>query len=106
MARLFAYGTLKDKDIQENIFGRSLTGTPETLLGYSVNTIKIEEEFGVETYPIITPTDDASDKIEGIVYELTNKDLELADTYEGKYYRRIEVQLQSKEKVWVYSAVN
>jgi gamma-glutamylcyclotransferase (GGCT)/AIG2-like uncharacterized protein YtfP len=106
MAKLFAYGTLREKDIQENIFGRSLTGIPETLLGYSVYTIKIEEEFGVETYPIITPTNDTADKIEGIVYELTEKDLELADTYEGKYYRRIEVQLQSKEKVWVFSAVN
>jgi hypothetical protein len=53
MAKLFAYGTLKEKDIQENIFGRSLTGT-QTLLGYSVQ-IEIEEEFGMETYPI-TPT--------------------------------------------------
>lgn len=106
MAKLFAYGTLKEKDIQENIFGRSLTGIGETLLGYSVKSIQIEEEFGVETYPIITPTNDASDRIEGIVFELTPKDLELADTYEGKYYRRIEVLLQTKEKVWVYSAVN
>lgn len=106
MAKLFAYGTLKEKDIQENIFGRSLKGIPETLLGYIVQTIQIEEEFGVETYPIITPTDLPEDAIEGIVYELSEKELELADTYEGKYYRRIEVQLQSQEKVWVYSAVN
>lgn len=106
MAKLFAYGTLKEKDVQENIFGRSLTGTPETLLGYSVQTIQIEEEFGVETYPIITPTNDLSDSIEGVVFELSQRDLELADTYEGKYYRRIEVQLQSKTKVWVYSAIN
>lgn len=106
MAKLFAYGTLKEKDIQENVFGRSLTGTPETLLGYTVQTIQIEEEFGVETYPIIIPTDLPEDAIDGIVYVLSEKDLELADTYEGKYYRRIEVQLQSKEKVWVYSAVN
>lgn len=105
MAKLFAYGTLKEKDIQENIFGRSLAGTPETLLGYSVQKIEIEEEFGMETYPIITPTNDAIDSITGIVYELSQKDLELADTYEGKYYQRIEVQLQSKEKVWVYSAI-
>jgi hypothetical protein len=64
MAKLFAYGTLKEKDIQENIFGRSLTGT-QTLLGYSVH-IEIEEEFGMETYPI-TPTNDAIDSIKGIV---------------------------------------
>jgi hypothetical protein len=51
----------------------------------------------LETYPIITPTNNALDSIDGIVYELTQKDLELADTYEGKYHRRIEV-LQSKER--------
>jgi hypothetical protein len=45
----------------------------QTLLGYSVQKIEIEEEFGMETYPIITPTNDAIDSISGIVYELSQK---------------------------------
>ena len=53
MEKLFAYGTLKDKDIQETIFGRILTGTPDTLTGYTIQEIAIEEEFGMECYPIM-----------------------------------------------------
>lgn len=104
MEKLFAYGTLKDKDIQEDIFGRILNGVPETLMGYVVKEILIEEEFGMEPYPIIAPTQNNDDTIEGIVYDLTEKELQLADTYEGSHYKRVEVQLQSKEVAWAYSA--
>ncbi|TRW97965.1 gamma-glutamylcyclotransferase family protein [Flavobacterium gawalongense] len=104
MEQLFAYGTLKDKDIQETIFGRILKGVPETLVGYVVNVIHIEEEFGVEQYPIITPTENQQDTINGILYELTEEQLQQADTYEGIHYKRIQVQLQSNQTAWVYSA--
>lgn len=104
MEKLFAYGSLKDVEVQEKIFGRLLSGTPETLMGYVITEIQIEEEFGMEPYPIIEPTQDSTNTISGIVYDLTPQELQLADTYEGKFYRRIEVKLQSNEVVWVYSA--
>ena len=104
MEKLFAYGTLKDKDIQETIFGRILTGTPDTLIGYGIKEIAIEEEFGIAHYPIITATHNPENRIDGILYELTEKELQLADTYEGLHYKRIEVELHSNEIVWVYSA--
>jgi hypothetical protein len=88
-------GTLKDKDIQENILVEVLW-YPETFTWYSVHTIQIEEEF-VETYPIITPTNNSLDCIDGIT-ELTQKDLELADTYEGKYHRRIGYYYNPKKR--------
>ena len=53
MENLFAYGTLKDKEIQDTIFGRVLIGTDDKLIGYAVKKIQIEEEFGVIQYPII-----------------------------------------------------
>jgi gamma-glutamylcyclotransferase (GGCT)/AIG2-like uncharacterized protein YtfP len=104
MEKLFAYGTLKDKEVQETIFGRILQGIPETLLGYVVKEIQIEEEFGLEPYPIIVETLNQENKISGILYELTEEQLQKADTYEGKYYRRIQVKLQSNQMAWVYSA--
>jgi gamma-glutamylcyclotransferase (GGCT)/AIG2-like uncharacterized protein YtfP len=104
MEKLFAYGTLKDKDIQETIFGRILTGTPDTLTGYTIQEITIEEEFGMANYPIITATHNPEDRINGILYVLSEKELQLADTYEGLHYKRIEVALHSNEIVWVYSA--
>ena len=104
MEKLFAYGTLKDKDIQETIFGRILTGTPDTLTGYAIQEITIEEEFGIIQYPIIAQTQNPEDSIDGICYQLSERDLELADKYEGMHYKRIKVQLHSNETVWVYSA--
>ena len=104
MEQLFAYGTLKEKDIQETIFGRILKGTPETLVGYVINQIHIEEEFGVAQYPIITPTHNPEDTISGMLYDLTEAQLQLADTYEGLHYKRIQVQLQSEQTAWVSSA--
>ena len=46
MIKLFTYGTLQHEDVQENLFGRVLKGTPEKLIGYVLKRIQIEEEFG------------------------------------------------------------
>lgn len=104
MENLFAYGSLKDKEIQENIFGRVLEGTRDKLNGYIKKVIHIEEEFGLTPYPIITATQNPGDSIKGILYQLTQRELQLADTYEGIHYKRIKVELHSNEIVWVYSA--
>ncbi len=53
---------------------------------------------------LLQPTNNNEDTIDGMFYELTVQELQLADTYEGKYYKRIEVQLQSNEVAWAYSA--
>lgn len=105
MDKLFAYGSLKEPEIQQNIFGRTLKGENDCLVGYVVNEIKIEEEFGMATYPIITQTEVDQDRINGVVYEVSAADLHNADTYEGKLYKRIEVLLESKEVAWTYTSV-
>jgi gamma-glutamylcyclotransferase (GGCT)/AIG2-like uncharacterized protein YtfP len=104
MENLFAYGSLREEEVQKTVFGRILKGVPEKLTGYAVKQIEIEEEFGIETYPIIVPSEDNEDAIHGIVYELTLEELSLSDTYEGNSYTRIEVPLPSKQIVWAYSA--
>ena len=103
MENLLAYGTLKDKEIQEKIFGRVLKGTPDKLIGYSLSRIPIEEEFGIIHYPIIKQTQNPEDSIDGICYQLNDRDLELADKYEGMHYKRIKVQLHSNQIAWVFS---
>lgn len=104
MEKLFAYGSLRKKDIQETIFGRILKGTPDKLIGYTVQEINIEEEFGIVQYPIIVATQNSTDCIDGIFYELSPKEIQLADQYEGMHYKRIQVELKSNEIVWVYTA--
>jgi gamma-glutamylcyclotransferase (GGCT)/AIG2-like uncharacterized protein YtfP len=105
MEKLFAYGNLREEDIQETVFGRLLQGVPETLMGYAVKEIKIEEEYGIESYPIIEATQNQGDSISGMVYETTSQELELADRYEGKHYKRIEVKLQSNQTAWAFTAI-
>jgi gamma-glutamylcyclotransferase (GGCT)/AIG2-like uncharacterized protein YtfP len=105
MENLFAYGTLKDKEVQERVFGRVLKGTNEKLIGYGIRKIQIEEEFGIIHYPIITETKNPEDSIDGISYPLSEIELELADKYEGMHYKRIKVQLESKETAWAYTTV-
>jgi gamma-glutamylcyclotransferase (GGCT)/AIG2-like uncharacterized protein YtfP len=75
------------------------------LVGYVVKQIKIEEEYGIESYPIITATQNQEDTISGMVYEASFRELQLADQYEGMHYKRIEVQLQSNETVWAFTAI-
>jgi gamma-glutamylcyclotransferase (GGCT)/AIG2-like uncharacterized protein YtfP len=104
MENLFAYGSLREEEVQENIFGRILFGTPDKLIGYTQKTIEIEEEFGLTPYPIVVATDNPEDSIEGIIYKLSERELQLSDTYEGVHYKRIEVKLHSNEVVWLYSA--
>jgi gamma-glutamylcyclotransferase (GGCT)/AIG2-like uncharacterized protein YtfP len=105
MEKLFTYGSLQNDDIQEDLFGRTLQGTPETLVGYVVKEIQIEEEFGLVKYPIIVETHKPEDTISGIVYTITTKELHQTDLYEGLHYKRVEVHLQSDQKAWAYSAV-
>ena len=104
MEQLFTYGSLQHADVQETIFGRTLQGKPETLVGYAVKEISIEEEFGLAQYPIIVPTQNPKDTISGILFELSESDLLKTDTYEGYHYKRIQVELQSKQMAWVYTA--
>ncbi|MGA9637104.1 gamma-glutamylcyclotransferase family protein [Flavobacterium sp.] len=106
MAKLFAYGTLKDIDTQQTIFGRILKGEPDVLKGFTISEIKIEEEFGIAKYPILEESEDPKDVVSGILFEITEEDINLADTYEGLHYKRIEVTLQSKENAWAYIVTN
>ena len=105
MEKLFAYGSLQNEDIQKDLFGRILEGTAETLIGYVVKEIQIEEEFGMVHYPIITETHNPEDTINGMVYTVSTKELHQSDLYEGLHYKRVEVHLQSNQKAWAYSAV-
>ena len=106
MIKLFTYGTLQHEDIQENLFGRMLQGTPEILIGYALKKINIEEEFGIVAYDILVETGNPEDTINGIIYEITTKELHQADLYEGFHYKRVEVNLQTNEKAWAYSAAS
>ncbi|MCJ7465717.1 MAG: gamma-glutamylcyclotransferase [Maribacter sp.] len=94
---LFTYGTLQDETVQYAHFKRKLVGDQDVLPYY-----RIAEELIANAYPNVTYTGNPDDSVPGITYLLTNKELLKADTYEGQAYQRIEVELSSGKKAWLY----
>jgi gamma-glutamylcyclotransferase (GGCT)/AIG2-like uncharacterized protein YtfP len=97
MENLFAYGTLKDLNIQQKLFNRVLTGNKAALSNYKKSSILIDGEL----FPCIDEVKDY--KVEGIIFKITSEELAITDEYEGKEYKRIAVLPDNNlEKVWVY----
>jgi gamma-glutamylcyclotransferase (GGCT)/AIG2-like uncharacterized protein YtfP len=96
MENLFAYGTLKNLDVQKKIFGRVLEGGEDILSGYRLENIIIDKI----TYPIIVTG--VGSVVPGIVFNLSKKEIDEVDVYEGDQYERVRVVLNSGIKSWVY----
>ncbi len=105
--KLFSYGTLQYEAVQISTFGRKLNGVSDILSGYRLDTIKINDSSVVETsgtavHPILRHTGNAQDEVMGIVFDITSKELQQADTYEVADYKRIHIKLHSGTQAWVY----
>jgi gamma-glutamylcyclotransferase (GGCT)/AIG2-like uncharacterized protein YtfP len=106
---LFAYGTLRRREVQLARFGRELDGRPDRLPGYELATLEIDDAAVVELsgsaeHPIVRATDDPSDAVDGMVFELTEDELAAADRYEVDDYVRSLERLASGDYAWVYAA--
>jgi gamma-glutamylcyclotransferase (GGCT)/AIG2-like uncharacterized protein YtfP len=104
---LFSYGTLQLMNVQLETFGRALQGQKDSLQGYSLSYIRIEdaavvEASGMTHHPILTPSGNPGDRIDGAVFSLTPEELRQADEYEADDYERIRVDLMSGTSAWVY----
>lgn len=94
---LFTYGTLQDIQVQEYIFGRTLNGVTDIVLGFR----KMENAvYG--RYPLVLQTEKLEDEVEGKVYEVTEIELKKADIYETSAYKRKKFQLKSGNVAWIY----
>lgn len=96
MHLLFVYGTLREPEVQKKIIGREIEGTLDSLLGYNISKIEINNN----TYPIILKKIDSS--VRGLVLPITLKELQLIDEYETEAYQRIQVTLKSGKEAYVY----
>src|SRR5688500_5267411 len=98
-ALLFSYGTLQDTAVQLATFGRELTGRKDALPGYTQGFVR----SGDAEYLNAVPAPSADDSVEGVVFEVTDAELDAADRYEEDAdYRRIVVKLRSGAEAWVY----
>jgi hypothetical protein len=104
---LFSYGTLRDHTVQMANFGRHLEGRPDSLPGYILSPILIEDPAvvalsGKKHHTIAERSGNPVDEVPGMAFEMTAQELGAADRYEVAQYTRILVELKSGAKAWVY----
>ncbi|KAG1250522.1 hypothetical protein G6F65_018708 [Rhizopus arrhizus] len=104
---LFSYGTLQDKAVQLANFGRELTGRPDAMTGYVQHWVAITDPEVLKTsgkaeHPIVYASYDPKDEVHGTVFEISQKELHAADSYEVADYKRVSVLLKSGVHAWVY----
>ncbi len=87
MEKLFSYGTLQLKNVQQETFGRLLIGTKEI-------------------HPILKFTGKLEDKVEGTIFEITAEELQQADDYEVEEYVRVKAKFHSGVEAWIYADAN
>lgn len=109
MEKLFCYGTLQQKNVQQVVFGRLIDGNKDVLVGFILVDVEIMDETvihisGSATHQVLKYTGNLSDEVKGTVYRITEEELKLADNYEVDDYTRTSQILKSGEKVWVYVA--
>jgi hypothetical protein len=104
---LFSYGTLQLLQVQLATFGRALAGRPDEMPGFELSMKEIGDaavvkKSGKTHHPIAGFTGRADDRVKGVVFQITARELEHADKYEVAAYRRVSVTLASGLRAWVY----
>ena len=106
---LFSYGTLQKEKTQREIFGRSIPGNKDALIGYKITTVEITDASFLskgedKQQRTLMASGSIHDIVEGTVLEISREELLLADTYEPENYKRTKVTLQSGKEAWIYLA--
>ena len=104
---LFSYGTLQKDKVQLETFGRLLKGTADTLTGYELSTIRIEDEDVLakseqEVHLIAVPSVEETAHIHGVIFQITHEELLAADGYETDAYQRVKLTFASGREAWIY----
>ena len=108
---LFSYGTLRQREVQVAIFGRTLEGRADVLPGYAVSPLLITDPDVIATsgsahHTIVHQTGDPRDQVPGTVFRITQADLAAVDGYEVADCKRVIVGLGSGTEAFVYVNAN
>jgi hypothetical protein len=104
---LFSYGTLQLPEVQKANYGRLLEGRPDALVGWAAVPLEITDPevirlSGLAVHTIARRTGNPADRIPGVVFRITPAELDATDRYEVDAYGRVEVELESGTKAFVY----
>ena len=109
MIALFSYGTLRQREVQLATYGRLLDGSADALTGYRLEPLVIDDPdvvqvSGKAVHNIARATGHPADRIDGIVFEMSEAELHSTDAYEAAAYSRVQVTLESGRRAFVYVA--
>jgi hypothetical protein len=104
---LFSYGTLQDPEVQLATFGRLVEGDADSLAGYILVDLVIDDPrvvsvSGKDVHTIARHTGNPANSISGTALFLTPDELRSSDDYEVAAYARTEIVLESGRKAFVY----
>ena len=98
------------ESVQKETFGRKLKGIKDSLIGYILSEVKINDAAviktsGTDIHPILKYTGKSTDLVGGTIFEITPLELSQADEYEVEEYIRVEGEFSSGQKAWAYVCV-
>lgn len=107
MPHLFSYGTLQKEQVQIETFGRILEGEKDILTAYKLEMLEIKDpevlrKSNQKYHPILVFSGNIEDEVEGVLFEVTDKEILQADAYEVDDYKRIEIVFKSGQKGFIY----
>jgi gamma-glutamylcyclotransferase (GGCT)/AIG2-like uncharacterized protein YtfP len=107
--KVFSYGTLRQDNVQQALYGRQVETTDDVLEGWRLDWVEIADleviaASGSHRHPILRKGD-AQDRVIGAYLQLTDEELATTDAYEVKEYSRIVVTLASGVEAFVYVAL-
>lgn len=94
---LFTYGTLQDKEVQQMVFSRILSGRKDHLKEHTIS-----KKLVGGLYPSVQASPKSVKGVPGIVYIISKDELRRVDIYEGDAYYRKKAMLHSGIEAWVY----
>jgi len=105
--RLFSYGTLRQPEVQRAVFGREVAGRADGLEGFAIETLTITDPevvalSGKSEHRVLRRTGDPADRIEGMIFEITEAELAAADDYEVEDYVRVSTRSRGGVETFVY----
>ena len=104
---IFSYGTLRQPEVQRELFGRTLEAEDDVLSGFRIGMVAISNPevvrlSGSSEHPGLVRTDDAQDRVQGQALAVTGAELAAADVYEAADYYRAPITLESGRAAFVY----